>query len=118
MRVKALAFSTVAEGATGVALLVAPSLVGQLLLGSELPEVASLIARCFGIALVALGLACWPRERSSAPPPQALRAMVVYNVLIAGLLAYAGTAGGLGGVLLWPAVAVHALVGVLLVAPR
>ena len=44
--------------------------------------------------------------------------MVVYNVLIAGLLAYAGTAGGLGGVLLWPAVAVHALVGVLLVAPH
>mgnify|MGYP001301183275 CR=1 FL=1 len=118
MTAKVLAFSTAAEGATGVALLAVPSLVGQLLLGSELPGAASLVARCFGIALVALGIACWPRERRSAPPLQGLRAMALYNGGIAAMLAYAGTAGGLGGVLLWPVVAVHAIVAILLVAPR
>ena len=52
---KVLATSAALEGATGVALLLMPPFVGQLLLGSDLAGVASLVARCFGIALVALG---------------------------------------------------------------
>jgi hypothetical protein len=40
--------------------------------------------------------------------------MLVYNALIATYLAYLGTAGHLGGLLLWPAVALHAVVALLL----
>ena len=57
---KALVFAVVSEAATGAALLIAPSLVGRLLLGEELTGVAIPVARVLGIALIALGVACWP----------------------------------------------------------
>ena len=47
---KVLVFAAVAEAATGLALLVVPSLVGQLLLGEELTGVAIPVARVAGIA--------------------------------------------------------------------
>ena len=53
-------FAAVGEAATGLALLIVPSLVGQLLLGAELTGVAMPVARVAGIALIALGVACWP----------------------------------------------------------
>ena len=56
----ALAFAAIGEAATGLALLIAPSLVGQLLLGEQLSGVAMPVARVAGIALIALGIACWP----------------------------------------------------------
>lgn len=56
---RVLIFAAVGEAATGLALLIVPSLVGRLLLGEELTGVAIPVARVAGIALVALGLACW-----------------------------------------------------------
>jgi hypothetical protein len=41
--------------------------------------------------------------------------MLTYNALIALYLAYLGTLGHLRGFLLWPAVALHAVVAALLV---
>jgi hypothetical protein len=55
-----LIFAAVAEAATGLALLVVPLLVGQLLLGQDLTGAAMPVARVAGIALIALGIACWP----------------------------------------------------------
>jgi len=115
---RVLAFSSATEGATGVASLLAPSLVVQLLLGAELPGVGPLVVRCFGVALVALGIASWPRGSGAEPSMQGLRAMVVYNVMIAGLLGYAGASAHLAGPLLWPAVVIHGVVAVLLIKPR
>jgi hypothetical protein len=57
---KGLALAAVSEVATGVALLSVPSLVGQLLFGVELTGMAMTVARVTGIALIALGVACWP----------------------------------------------------------
>jgi hypothetical protein len=96
----ALVFAAVSEAATGLALLIAPSLVGQLLLGKQLSGVATPVARVAGIALIALGIACWPRW-----PPRA--GMLIYSGAVALYLAYLGFAGGLNGVLLWPAVILH-----------
>jgi hypothetical protein len=84
-----------------------------LLLGAEVS--GALIARFFGIALLALGLACWPSWQPSESSLRAFRAMLVYNVLIALYLAYLGTVGHLVGLLLWPVVALHAVVALLLV---
>ena len=56
---KVLIFAAVAEAATGLALLVVPSLVGHLLFGAELTGVALTVARVTGIALIALRVACW-----------------------------------------------------------
>ena len=57
---RVLVLAAIGEVATGVALLLVPSLVGQLLLGVELTGVAVSVARVAGIALVGLGVACWP----------------------------------------------------------
>ena len=43
-----------------MALLIVPSLVGWLLFGEELSGVAIPVARVTGIALIGLGIACWP----------------------------------------------------------
>jgi hypothetical protein len=42
------------------ALLIVPSFVGQLLLGEELTASSIPVARAAGIALIALGITCWP----------------------------------------------------------
>jgi len=103
---KALIFAAIGEAATGLALLIVPSLVGQLLLGEPLAGVAIPAARVAGIALIALGIACWP-----GPP---LVGMVTYSALVTVYLAYLGFAGGLTGLLLWPAVVLHVILTVLL----
>jgi hypothetical protein len=59
----------------------------------------------------ALGLACWPGQRGDDSNLPALRAMLVYNRLIALYLAYLGLVGHLGG----PAVALHAVIALLLI---
>ena len=59
-----------------------------------------------GIALIALGIAGWP-----GPP---LLGMVTYGALVTLYLAYLGFAGGLTGLLLWPAVILHAILTALL----
>jgi hypothetical protein len=101
-----LIFAAVGEAATGLALLIVPSLVGQLLLGEELTGIAIAVGRVTGIALIALGIACWP-----GPP---LVGMLTYSALVTLYLAYLGFAGGLTGVLLWPAVILHAILTALL----
>ncbi len=102
----ALTFAAIAEAATGLALLVAPSLVGQLLLGDQLVGVAIPVARVAGIALIGLGIACWP-----GPP---LVGMLIYSGAVTLYLAYLGFAESLAGVLLWPAVALHAILTALI----
>jgi hypothetical protein len=65
--------------------------------------------------LLALGLACRPiRQRAENGSPT-FWAMLLYNILIALYLAYLGTAGHPGGLLLWPVMALHAIVALLLV---
>ena len=104
---KLLAIAAVAEFATGLALLLVPSPVGRLLLGAELTGVAIPIARITGIALIALGIACWPGRT-------ALCGMLTYSVLATLFLLSLGIRGKWVGPLLWPAVAAHAVLTILL----
>jgi hypothetical protein len=103
---RVLVLAAVSEAATGVALLIVPSLVGQLLFGAELTGIAITVARVTGIALIALGVACWPG------PPRV--GMLTYSAAVTLYLAYIGFTGGLTGVLLWPAVALHVILTALL----
>jgi len=104
---KELVLTAVAEAATGVALLIVPSIVGRLLLGEELIGVAIPVARVTGIALIALGVACWP-----GPP---LVGMLTYSAVVTLYLACVGFMGGFAGILLWPAVVLHGILTALLV---
>ena len=101
-----LIFAAVGEAGTGLALLIVPSLVGRLLLGEELTGITIPVARVAGIALIALGVACWPG------PPRV--GMLIYSAAVTFYLAYLGFAGGLSGILLWPAVVLHAILTTLL----
>jgi len=103
---KVLVVAVIAEAVTGLALMVMPSLLGRLLLGEELAGVAIPVARVAGIALIALGIACWP-----GPP---LVGMLIYSAAVTVYLAYLGFAGGFAGAFLWPAVALHAVLSILL----
>src|SRR5512140_1866836 len=102
----ALAFAGIGEAVTGLALLIAPALVGQVLVGEQLAGVAIPVARVGGIALIALAIACWP-----GPP---LVGMLAYSAMVTLYLAYLGFAQGLTGVLLWPAVILHVILTALL----
>jgi hypothetical protein len=104
---KLLAIAAIAEAATGLALLVVPSLAGQLLLGAELAGVSIPVARVLGIALIALAVACWPGLT-------ALCGMLTYSVLATAFLAYIAIRGHWVGPLLWPAVGLHAVLTILL----
>ncbi len=103
---RVLILAAVGETATGLALLLVPSLVGHLLLGTELMGIALTVARVAGIALIGLGVACWPG------PPRL--GMLVYGAAVTVFLAYVGVSGASSGLLLWPAVVLHAILTALL----
>jgi hypothetical protein len=56
--------------------------------------------------VIALAIACWP----GTP----LVGMLTYSASIALYLAYLGFAGGLIGILLWPAIILHIILSALL----
>ena len=113
---RVLAFSAVAELATGLALIAMPALVITLILAPVTSEMIVPVARVAGIALVALGLACWPV--SNRARDAAFRALLAYNMLVAAYFAYLGVAQHLGGLLLWPVVGLHAAIAGLLLYAR
>jgi hypothetical protein len=103
---KILTLAAIGEAATGLALLIVPSLAGQVLFGEALAGMAIPVARVAGIALIALGVACWP----GTP----LVGMLTYSAAVTLYLAYVGYAGGSSGILLWPAVVLHLILTALL----
>ena len=107
---KLLTLAAIGEAATGLALLVVPSLVGRLLFGAEFSGASVVIGRVTGIALIALGIACWPGTDTR----QASYGMVTYSVLAMLYLTYIGVRGEWVGLLLWPAVVLHAVLTLLL----
>lgn len=102
------------EAATGLALMIDPSLVTGLLLGESVSGVGIALGRVAGFALLALGLACRPGPDVVADDSRALRALFIYNLLATAYLAYLGIGGRSVGILLWPAVALHAVLTFLL----
>ena len=77
-----LLFSITAEALTGVALFIAPSWVGRLLLGTSLSPSGTAVARVCGCALFSLGVAWWGGLRSDDATAPAFRGMLFYNAAI------------------------------------
>ena len=104
---KVLTVAAVAEVGTGVALLIVPSLVGRLLFGAEFTGIVTAVARVLGIAFLALGVCCWPGS-------SAVSGMLTYSGLVTLYLLYLAIRGEWVGPLLWPVVALHGILTVLL----
>ena len=102
-----LKLTAIIEATTGLALMIIPSLVARLLFGAELTGVSVPVARVTGIALVGLGIACWPNWT-------ALCGMLTYGMLVTVYLTYLGIRGEWVGFLLWPAVVLHGVLTLLL----
>ena len=105
-----LAIAAVAEAATGLALLVYPSIVIQLLFGVEIAGAGVLVGRIAGFGLIGLGVACWPGGEMT----QALNGMLIYDLLVTLYFVYLGLGGEWVGVLLWPATVAHVVLTMLL----
>ena len=114
-----LTLTVIIEAATGFGLIVIPSVVVRLLLGSPLDTPAAVtLGRVAGAALLALGVACWlaQYDAQSRTARGLVVAMLMYNIVATAVLAFAGIGLGLHGVALWPAVVLHAAMGAWCVA--
>ncbi len=100
------------EIATGVALIADPALVVRVLLAAGLSTGGIAVARIAGIALLSLGVACWPGAEGPSAP--AIRALFAYNLLASLYLGYLRVAGGFDSPFLWPVFALHAVMSLLL----
>jgi hypothetical protein len=112
---KILAFAALVELGTGLALIAVPVVVVTLLLGSTLSSEGIPVARVAGVALLALGLACWPTPANAASNRSAIQGLLLYNAVLPVYLARLALVKHTGGVLLWPAVVGHAGIALLLV---
>jgi hypothetical protein len=106
-----LILAAVSEALTGLILLVYPPIVIRLLFASEIAGAGVSMSRLAGITLIALGVACWPDRNAQ----RAFFGMLTYSLLAMLYLVYVGGNGGVG-ILLWPAVAVHGGLALLLVS--
>ena len=114
MNKKVLALAAAGEAGMGLLLLAWPPLVVRLLFGAEISGAGVIMSRIAGIALIGLGVACWPGTSALQP----LNGMLTYSPLAMLYLTYVGVRGEMAGLLLWPAVVLHAVLVVLLLRAR
>jgi hypothetical protein len=111
--------SAMIELGAGLALLSYPSVAAMLLVGAPLEGPAALtVARVCGAGLFTLGVACWLArgDTQSRAARGLIAAMLLYDVAVAALLAFAAIGLELHGVALWPAVVLHGAMSVWCVA--
>ena len=111
---KVLGLAAVLEAITGLALMIHPSLVSQLLFGDGVTGTGRAVGRFAGFGLLSLGLACWPRRDGAAAETPGLRGMLAYSALATLYLVYLGIGRRPTGSLLWPAAAFHFVLTILL----
>ncbi|WP_087001755.1 hypothetical protein [Rhizobium sullae] len=106
-----LTLFAITEGATGLGLLMLPSILFALLFGTRhvTPE-AAVIGRICGAALLALAAASWGAR--DAEDRQGTIGLLVgvtlYNFLTTAVLTYSALVLEMIGILLWPAILYHA----------
>lgn len=83
-----LAVGAVIEAVAGLGLLLAPSMLAELLLRDSLAGAGPIIARLGGGGVLALAIACWYARRtpSTTAGVGVARAFLVYNLVACGVL--------------------------------
>ena len=108
-----LKLTAIIEAATGLGLIAVPTIVVRLLLDAEMSGATIPLGRVAGVALLALGVACWlARDDTQTRAARGLvSAMVLYNLGAVIILGSAGLRSPSVGIALWPAVILHAAMG-------
>ncbi len=97
----------------GAGLLVVPDAVSQLLFAAPADGIGMPWARFAGVGLFALGVSS-ARSKATASRTDAVFGLLIFNVIMAALLAWLGLATAFHGILLWPGSIGHALIAVAL----
>lgn len=113
-----LTLTALIEAATGLGLLAVPALVVRLLLGAGISGASIPLGRVAGLALFALGIACWLAgyDTQDCAARGMVKAMVIYNLGAVVILGAAGIQSQPVGIALWPAVVLHAAMAVWCIA--
>ncbi len=110
-----LTITAVLEVGTAIVLFIAPAAAPLMLLGAlPDPDAGVVVSRILAGALLSLGMACW-LARGDVKSEAALALVagtLIYNFATVSVLVHAWFALGMTGVLLWPAVIVHGVLGV------
>jgi hypothetical protein len=101
------------EALTGLALIIAPSVLAYFLFGADLNPAGEATGRISGLVMLCLAAGCWPRAGESGRH-QALVPLVALSWLAAVFLVVTGLIGANVGLLLWPAAALHLILAALL----
>jgi hypothetical protein len=107
--------TAVLEAGTGVALLMSPALIVSILIEAAFDTKGdSVVGRVAGSALLSLGVACWLARNAehSRAAIGLIKSLLLYNVAVLLILAYAGLGLRLFGIGLWPAVVLHGVMSV------
>ena len=109
-----LTVTAIIEAVTGLGLIVVPAMVVRLLLGAEISGASIPLGRVAGMALLALGVACWLAhyDEQSRAATGLVSAMVLYNLGTMIILGAVGIRSQSVGILLWPAVVLHGAMAV------
>jgi hypothetical protein len=104
-----LTFAAAFESLTGLTLILAPKATAVFILRAELNVVGVILGRVCGVALVALGIACWGArsDSESAARSGTLKAITFYNAGVGLLLVLFAAIGKTGRIALWSAGVLH-----------
>jgi len=113
-----LKLTAIIEAATGLGLIAVPAIVVRLLLDAEMSGATIPLGRVAGVALLALGVACWLAcdDTQTRAARGLVSAMVLYNLGAVIILGSAGLGSQSVGIALWPAVILHAAMALWCVA--
>jgi hypothetical protein len=110
-----LTLTAVLESGTGLGLLIVPSVVTTIILGSPVDTKDALVlARITGIALLVIGIICWlyRNEEQIKSTKGIVGAIGVYNFGILAVFVYVGFGSELTGIGLWPLSIAHVVMGI------
>jgi hypothetical protein len=109
-----LTVTAVIEAGAGLALLAMPVIVVKLLLGADISFATIPLGRVAGVALLALGVACWAArgDAQSRAARGIVAAMLVYNFGAVVVLGATGIWSQTAGIAMWPAVIIHAAMAI------
>jgi hypothetical protein len=104
-----LAIAAVVEILAGLGLILVPDATMQFLFGGRPEGVGMMMGRVAGVALLALGVACWGARGDSGGEARVgtVRAITLYNAGAGALLVLFAVTGQAGGLGVWSAALLH-----------
>jgi hypothetical protein len=104
-----LTIAAVIECLAGLALIIAPSTMSELLLGAGLYGAGSIVGRICGFGLLALGFCCWAASSEAGGTAQSgtVAAITLYNTCVGLLLIACAATAAAHGIVVWLAGSIH-----------